>query len=183
MRRARTLLADLGSNDTHLTGAACRPLRKIEKRSLICSRTFSTEFAGLSGGGRWIRTIGPWRHAVGSVMENVDNLAEPAGRLPQSTTLRGCYVPALVKGSMAWLLCLPVGQALPLASSCRSTLFFFRRGTNGSNPFPSSWESATNRELQRTKPPPEGPIDAMGRATRNGNFVAACNDGVPQCPS
>ena len=44
-------------------------------------------------GGRWIRTIGPWRHAVGPVMENVDNLAEPAGRLSQSTTLRGCYVP------------------------------------------------------------------------------------------
>src|SRR3984893_6690199 len=85
-----------------------------------------------------VRTIGPRRHAVGSVMENVDNLAEPAGRLSQSTTLRGCYVPALVKGSMAWLLCLPVGQALPLASSYRSTLFFFRRGTNGSNPFPSA---------------------------------------------
>jgi hypothetical protein len=29
----------------------------------------------LRAGGRWIRTIGPWRHAVGSVMENVDNLA------------------------------------------------------------------------------------------------------------
>ena len=47
----------------------------------------------LFAGGRWIRTIGPWRHAVGPVMENVDNLAEPAGRLSQSTTLRGCYVP------------------------------------------------------------------------------------------
>ena len=34
----------------------------------------------LFAGGRWIRTIGPWRHAVGSVMEIVDNLAEPAGR-------------------------------------------------------------------------------------------------------
>ena len=95
----------------------------------------------LRAGGRWIRTIGPWRQAVGSVMENVDNLAEPAGRLSQSATLRGCYVPALVKGSMAWLVCLPVGQALLLASSYRSTLFFFRRGTNGSNPFPSSRES------------------------------------------
>src|SRR6516165_7858468 len=73
-------------------------------------------------------------------MENVDNLAEPAGRLSQSTTLRACYVPALVKGSMAWLLCLPVGQALPLASSYRSTLFFFRRETNGSNE-PSSASS------------------------------------------
>ena len=61
-------------------------------------------------------------------MENVDNLAEPAGRLSQSTTLRGCYVPALVKGSMAWLLSLPVGQALPLASSYRSTLFSFGEG-------------------------------------------------------
>jgi hypothetical protein len=28
-----------------------------------------------------------------------------------------------------------------------------------------------------------GPIDAMGRAARNGNFVAASNDGVPRCPS
>ena len=93
---------------------------------------------GLSAGERRTRTIGPWRHAVGSVMENVDNLVEPAGRLSQSTTLRGCYVPALVKRSMAWLLCLPVGQALPLALSYRSTLFFFRRGTNGSNPFPSA---------------------------------------------
>src|SRR6516162_6152284 len=83
---------------------------------------------GLSAGGRWIRTIGPWRHAVGSVMENVDNLAEPAGRLSQSTTLAACYVTALVKGSMAWLLCLPVGQALPLASSYRSTLFCFGEG-------------------------------------------------------
>src|SRR6516165_6294291 len=72
------------------------------------------KFARLASGGRWIRTIGPWRHAVGSVMENVDNLAEPAGRLSQSTTLRGCYVPVLVKGSMAWLLSLPVGQAFEL---------------------------------------------------------------------
>jgi len=90
---------------------------------------------GLTAGGRWIRTIGPWRHAVGSVMDNVDNLAEPAGRLSQSTTLWGCYVPALVKGSMAWLLSLPVAQALPLASSDRSTLFSFggsgRRFTDG----------------------------------------------------
>jgi hypothetical protein len=31
---------------------------------------------------------------------------------------------ALVKGSMAWLLCLPVGQASALASSYSSTLFF-----------------------------------------------------------
>src|SRR6516162_7855013 len=61
-------------------------------------------------------------------MENVDNLAEPAGRLSQSTTLRGCYVPALVKGSVAWLLCLPVGQTLPLALSYRSTLFSFGEG-------------------------------------------------------
>jgi hypothetical protein len=95
------------------------------------------------------RTIGPWRHAVGSVVENVDNLAEPAGRLSQSTTLRGCYVPALAKGSIAWLLCLPVGQALPLASIYRSTLFFFRRGTNGSNPFPSTEESANFRSLSQ----------------------------------
>jgi len=65
---------------------------------------------------------------VGSVRENVDNLAEPAGRLSQSTTLRGCYVPALVKGSVAWLLCLPVGQTLPLALSYRSTLFSFGEG-------------------------------------------------------
>src|SRR6516225_7146192 len=108
-------------------------LKRAVREPMVC---------GLSAGGRWIRTIGPWRHAVGSVMENVDNLAEPAGRLSQSTTLRACYVPALVKGSMAWLLCLPVGQALPLASSYRSTLFFFRRETNGSNPFPSSGESA-----------------------------------------
>ena len=28
-----------------------------------------------------------------------------------------------------------------------------------------------------------GPRDTMGRATRNGNFVAACNDGVARCPS
>jgi hypothetical protein len=46
---------------------------------------------------------------------------------------------------MAWLLSLPVGQALPLASSYRSTLFFFRRGTNGSNPFPSNEESCELR--------------------------------------
>ena len=82
----------------------------------------------LPAGGRWIRTIGPCQHAVGSVMENFDNLAEPAGRLSQSTTLRGCYVPALVKGSVAWLLCLPVGQTLPLALSYRSTLFSFGEG-------------------------------------------------------
>jgi hypothetical protein len=99
----------------------------------------------------------PW------VMENVDNLAEPAGRLSQSTTLRGCYVPALVKGSMAWLLCLPVGQALPLASSYRSTLFFFRRGTNGSNPFPSSGESPTNRAR---RVPPEGRQLSDGQLTQ-----------------
>src|ERR1700730_5076118 len=60
-----------------------------------------------------VRTIGPWRHAVGSVMENVDNLAEPAGRLSQSTTLRGCYVPALVKRSMAWRH--PSGRMGPLS--------------------------------------------------------------------
>ena len=59
---------------------------------------------------------------------------------------------ALVKGSTAWLLCLPVGQASSLASSCRSTLFLahparggvFRRGANGSNPSPSSGESGAN---------------------------------------
>src|SRR5690242_1165066 len=52
---------------------------------------------------------------------------------------------------MAWLLCLPVGQASSLASSCRSTLFWlpglrrvFRRGTNGSNPFSSTSESGAN---------------------------------------
>ena len=28
---------------------------------------------GLTAGGRWIRTIGPWRHAVGSDMEDVDS--------------------------------------------------------------------------------------------------------------
>ena len=50
--------------------------------------------------------------------------------------------------STAWLLCLPVGQALPLASNYRSTLFFFRRGTNGSNPFPSSGKSANHRFLR-----------------------------------
>ena len=119
---------------------------------------------GLTGGGRWIRTIGPWRHAVGSVMENVDNLAEPAGSLSQSTTLRGCYVPALVKGSMAWLLCLPVGQALPLASSYRSTLFFFRRGTNGLNPFPSSGESTAN--LMSTIRVPKGETGSAAAGSR-----------------
>src|SRR6516165_9213542 len=36
----------------------------------------------------------------------------------------------------------PCGPSLTLASSYRSTLFFFRRGTNGSNPVPSSGESA-----------------------------------------
>jgi len=96
----------------------------------------------LTAGGRWIRTIGPCRHAVGSVMENVDNLAEPAGRLSQSTTLRGCYVPALVKGSVAWLLCLPVGQTLPLALSYRSTLFSFGEGPTVRIRFPPA-ESRT----------------------------------------
>jgi hypothetical protein len=51
---------------------------------------------------------------------------------------------------MAWLLCLPVGQASSLASSYRSTLFLahrpkagFRRGTKGSNPSPSSRQSVS----------------------------------------
>ena len=78
--------------------------------------------------GDGFRTIGPWRHAVGSVMENVDNLAEPAGRLSQSATLRGCYVPALVKGSMAWLVCLPVGQALPWRRATARRFFSFGEG-------------------------------------------------------
>ena len=99
----------------------------------------------LRAGGRWIRTIGPWRQAVGSVMENVDNLAEPAGRLSQSTTLRGCYVPALVKGSMAWLLS-PCRPSLTLGVELPLDAFFFRRGTNGSNPVPSCGDSAANRE-------------------------------------
>jgi hypothetical protein len=52
--------------------------------------------------------------------------------------------------------CLPVGQAYPLASSCRSTLFlrirpedgFFARGTHGSNPGSSNGGSPANLSLR-----------------------------------
>jgi hypothetical protein len=109
----------------------------------------------------------------------------PAG-YPRVRRCGDVYVPAFVKGSMAWLLCLPVGQALPLASSYRSTLFFFRRGIKGSNPFPSCGESGANfsqsffpaigssphwpgggaeqllAEQQRDKPQPTQPTWAVG---------------------
>jgi hypothetical protein len=81
----------------------------------------------------------------------VDILQILAGRPSGYPTVGHCgdvRFRALVKGSMAWLLCLPVGQASSLASSCCSTLFcslglrqVFRRGTNGSNPVSSSGES------------------------------------------
>jgi hypothetical protein len=50
-----------------------------------------------------------------------------AGRLSGYPTVGRCgdvRFRALVKGSMGWLLCLPVGQASSLASSCCSTFFF-----------------------------------------------------------
>ena len=78
-----------------------------------------------------------------AVSRQVDILQILAGRLSGYPTVGRCgdvRFRAFVKGSMAWLLCLPVGQASSLASSCCSTLFFgspglrqvFRRGTNGS---------------------------------------------------
>jgi len=83
-----------------------------------------------------------------------------AGRLSGYPTVGRCgdvRFRALVKGSMAWLLCLAVGQASSLASSCCSTLFFahpaFRRGTNGSNPVPSSGESPANLSFRRIEVP------------------------------
>jgi hypothetical protein len=61
---------------------------------------------------------------------------------------------------MAWLLCLPVGQASSLASSYRSTLFLAHRPkaglsarTNGSNPPPSTSQSRqASRGHPRGKP-------------------------------
>ena len=53
-----------------------------------------------------------------------------AGRLSGYPTVGRCgdvRFRALVKGSMAWLLCLAVGQASSLASSCCSTLFLLTR--------------------------------------------------------
>ena len=103
----------------------------------------------------------------------VDILQILAGRLSSDPTVGRCgdvRFRAPVKGSMAWLLCLPVGQASSLASSCCSTLFFdspglrrvFRRGTNGSNPVPSSSESGANYRVGtaitgRPRPDPDSP--------------------------
>jgi hypothetical protein len=101
----------------------------------------------------------PWREmdsndrslAKSRGSRQVDILQILAGRPSGYPTVGHCgdvRFRALVKGSMAWLLCLPVGQASSLASSCCSTLFcslglrqVFRRGTNGSNPVSSSGES------------------------------------------
>ena len=54
-----------------------------------------------------------------------------------------------------------------------SNSFSSPRGTDGSNPSPSSGEPFC--EPNSTGAHHGGPRDAMGRAARNGNFVAACN--------
>jgi len=58
---------------------------------------------------------------------------------------------------------------------CRHTIELSRDG-------PRSRHSPRIRRGRRCKQIAE-PKDAMGRAARNGNFVAASNDGVPRCPS
>ena len=107
---------------------------------------------GLSAGGKWIRTIGPWRQAVGPVMENGESFAGAcrAGH----PTVRRCgdvRLRALVKGS--WL-----GSSVSLWAKphpwrrATARRFFwltgqrrvFRRGTKGSKPSPSTSESRAN---------------------------------------
>jgi hypothetical protein len=72
-----------------------------------------------------------------------------AGRLSGYPTVGRCgdvRFRALVKGSMAWLLCLPVGQASSLASSCCSTLFLLTRAKTGLSARDQRFESGS---LQR----------------------------------
>ena len=97
-------------------------------------------------GGKWIRTIGPWRQAVGPVMENGESFAG-ACRAGHPTVRRcgdvGLHVS---KMELAWLLCLPVGQASSLASSYRSTLFLAHRPKAGLSARDQGFESVS---LQR----------------------------------
>jgi hypothetical protein len=72
-----------------------------------------------------------------------------AGRLSGYPTVGRCgdvRFRALVKGSTAWLLCLPVGQASSLASSCCSTLFLLTRPKTGLSARDQRFESGS---LQR----------------------------------
>jgi len=72
-----------------------------------------------------------------------------AGRLSGYPTVGRCgdvRFRALVKGSMAWLLCLAVGQASSLASSCCSTLFLLTRAKTGLSARDQRFESGS---LQR----------------------------------
>ena len=70
---------------------------------------------------------------------------------------------ALVKGSMAWLLCLPVGQASSLASSYRSTLFLAHRPKAGLSARDQGFESVS---LQRGVCKPSVPLWAFRPAKR-----------------
>jgi hypothetical protein len=93
-----------------------------------------------------------WRQAVGPVMESVRLLQMPAGRLSHTTTLRGRKVPRSRKREHGLAPLSPCGPSLILGVELPLDAFFgspgvrraFRRGTNGSNPSPSSTESTTN---------------------------------------
>jgi hypothetical protein len=111
----------------------------------------------------------------------VDILQILAGRPSGYPTVGHCgdvRFRALVKGSMAWLLCLPVGQASSLASSCCSTLFLLTRpkaGLFGEGPtvrirFPPA------ESLVRTRQHPSVPAqlgaDASGCGRKNRTFAS-----------
>src|SRR5580704_10795788 len=79
-------------------------------------------------------------------------LQMPGGRLSHSTTLRGCKVPRSRKREHGLAPLSPCGPSLILGVEPLLDAFFdspglrrvFRRGTNGSNPVPSSSESGAN---------------------------------------
>jgi hypothetical protein len=85
----------------------------------------------------------------------VDILQILAGRPSGYPTVGHCgdvRFRALVKGSMAWLLCLPVGQASSLASSCCSTLFLLTRPKAGLSARDQRFESGSLQQGVRSEP-------------------------------
>jgi hypothetical protein len=96
-RSSEKLARDTEQPELALEPGAFRPCAHARRRGCQVR-------ARLAAGGRWIRTIGPWRQAVVPSWNILRLLQMPADGLSPVRRCGDVRFRALVKGSMAWLL-------------------------------------------------------------------------------
>ena len=135
------------------TQSPSQPRTPARKAGVLYLRKRIRERDRLSAGGNRIRTIGP---ASGKV---VDANSSDQTRVGRTSTLGGGAESSL-EGRDIELSVSPKDIRTSPYDLCATARIDdnLGRGTDGSNPLPSSGESATNRELQGMKSPLEGPM-------------------------